>query len=722
MNTVVYLLQVNIYLVLFYGFYVLLLQKETFFKLNRIYLVGSVLLSLAIPLIRSGFIQSLFVTQQVRQMTESVTIVLYQSSDVVIHPADQPDPISAATLLPYIYLAGILFCIARLLFQLIVLWRLSKNQSKTNAAYSFFGKIVITGDPEAQATILSHEQVHVKQFHSADILFFEIVAAFNWFNPVVYAFKRAIRHIHEFIADDEAAKSLDSKSDYAVLLVSRAFGVGPNQLTNNFLNKSLLKKRIYMLHKQKSTRVMLAKYGLSAPLFAVMLILSSAALPDEKPISMIADRLHEADMFLFYPSTTVDHDTVPVASLSGVVKSSEGKLLANVKVYNPLSGKTYLTDNQGRFSVPNVRGRNKLWFMSPDFDNTEYTVPVNNTKSPAYPRVTITMKSAQPGKAKLSGIQEIPFDFASVTTVPTFPGGYQVFEKYFSENFKWSAEALSKGLSGRIVAQFIVERDGSLTDIKILKDLGYGTGEEAKRLLSQSPKWKPGIQNGNKVRVAFTLPLVLATAGAPSSGAVSSPQSTPSSGLRTGLADLDGKQPLFLLDGQVISKQLPEGFLLSDEDEQGFGKLVGISPNDIESINIFKNDSALIARYGEKARNGVIAIHTRTTALAFVDTPPTYPGGSTAFARDFQKTFVWPAEALPAAKAGDVVDRVVLSFVVETNGTLTNIKVLKEAGKGTGREAVRTLRALSKWSPGVSRDKGTVRVEMTLPITLATRG
>ncbi len=101
-------------------------------------------------------------------------------------------------------------------------------------------------------------------------------------------------------------------------------------------------------------------------------------------------------------------------------------------------------------------------------------------------------------------------DFASVEVVPEFPGGGQAaFTKFLSKNYRYPAMAREQGVSGRVIMSFVVEKDGSLTDIKVLRDLGFGTGEEAIRLLKSSPRWKPGIQNGRPVRVAYTLPFKL---------------------------------------------------------------------------------------------------------------------------------------------------------------------------------------------------------------------
>ena len=97
--------------------------------------------------------------------------------------------------------------------------------------------------------------------------------------------------------------------------------------------------------------------------------------------------------------------------------------------------------------------------------------------------------------------------YNAVEVKPDFPGGINKFYAYFMKNFKGPDEELS----GKIQVTFVVEKDGSVTDIKVLRDLGYGTGKEAKRVLENSPRWKPGIQNGRPVRVQYNLPISLVT-------------------------------------------------------------------------------------------------------------------------------------------------------------------------------------------------------------------
>ena len=94
--------------------------------------------------------------------------------------------------------------------------------------------------------------------------------------------------------------------------------------------------------------------------------------------------------------------------------------------------------------------------------------------------------------------------YTAVEKIPDFPGGMQAFYSFVAQNFT-APEA--DGVNGKIYIQFVVEKDGSLSDIKSMRDIGHGTGEEAVRVLKLSPKWIPGEQDGQKVRVQYSLPI-----------------------------------------------------------------------------------------------------------------------------------------------------------------------------------------------------------------------
>lgn len=101
------------------------------------------------------------------------------------------------------------------------------------------------------------------------------------------------------------------------------------------------------------------------------------------------------------------------------------------------------------------------------------------------------------------------YNTAGIEVKPDFPGGLEKFYKYVGKNFQVPEE---EGLKGKVFVTFVVEKDGSLTDIKVLRDIGYGTGKEAIRVLKSCPRWNPGEQNGKKVRVLYSLPISIQSA------------------------------------------------------------------------------------------------------------------------------------------------------------------------------------------------------------------
>lgn len=99
------------------------------------------------------------------------------------------------------------------------------------------------------------------------------------------------------------------------------------------------------------------------------------------------------------------------------------------------------------------------------------------------------------------------YSSAGIEVQPEFPGGFAGFGKYVQKNYR--TPEVEGDLKGRVFVEFVVEKDGSLTDIKVVRDLGFGTGAEAIRMLRNAPRWKPGVQNGKTIRVRYSLPIML---------------------------------------------------------------------------------------------------------------------------------------------------------------------------------------------------------------------
>ena len=130
----------------------------------------------------------------------------------------------------------------------------------------------------------------------------------------------------------------------------------------------------------------------------------------------------------------------------------------------------------------------------------KYPMVFNEKPKPAVSETTETTENATEVNDKVYSTTGIEFK-------PEFKGGINEFYKFISKNYQTPGDKNFKG--GKVFASFVIEKDGSVTDIKILKDCGFGTGEEAKRVLSRCPKWIPGEQNGKKVRVQYAIPINL---------------------------------------------------------------------------------------------------------------------------------------------------------------------------------------------------------------------
>jgi periplasmic protein TonB len=125
------------------------------------------------------------------------------------------------------------------------------------------------------------------------------------------------------------------------------------------------------------------------------------------------------------------------------------------------------------------------------------------------PDAELTVEPVGTGVAAVVEEDNTVYNTAGIEVKPDFPGGMDKFNAFVAKNYQAPEE---EGLKGKVYVTFVVEKDGSLTDIKVLRDIGYGTGKEAIRVLGKCPKWTPGEQNGKKVRCTFSLPISIQSA------------------------------------------------------------------------------------------------------------------------------------------------------------------------------------------------------------------
>ena len=150
--------------------------------------------------------------------------------------------------------------------------------------------------------------------------------------------------------------------------------------------------------------------------------------------------------------------------------------------------------------------------------NTAENVILNTNAEEVVPQIDMNepTENLQAEQTEISSVSSpamhkelLPDDsvYNNIEVMPEFPGGMDAMMKYLSENIKYPEQAKEKNTQGRVLVTFIVEKNGSISDVKVVKGIGNGCDEEAVRVISAMPKWKPGMQNGKKVRVSFAIPI-----------------------------------------------------------------------------------------------------------------------------------------------------------------------------------------------------------------------
>ena len=450
--------------------YTLLLRKEDFFRFNRLTLLGILALSIGLPLCN---IHALSADNQ--PVVHAAQLQMIEIGIPIMQMADETDGPSHTSSPTWFQVASLIFLLGMMTVLFLRLIQMGKMGSEIRkgslwhsvedgvdihchagavAPYSWLHHIVISlEDYEKNGhEIILHEKGHIHNLHSFDILLLTLVEMLQWWNPLVYMLGMSLRDVHEYEADDYVLHQGVSLRDYQNLLIRKAVGASSYTFANNF-NHSLTKKRITMMCKKKSNPWMRSKALYAVPMVAIAL--SAFATPAfVNPI--------EKDM-----------------ESGGTSSLTEGKVTNNFPIGQ--------TDQQKK------KGTAK---MNPD-------------------KVLDTCDK-----------------------LPEFEGGQEQLMKLLQANVRYPETAQSMGVQGRIVVEFIVEKDGSVSDVKVCKkditpslesatvityadeeDKPKPTEEELRKATKAleeetirvarltSGKWTPGEQDGQKVRVKFSLPL-----------------------------------------------------------------------------------------------------------------------------------------------------------------------------------------------------------------------
>jgi TonB family protein len=269
----------------FYGFYLLLLRKMTFFSVNRFYLLGTLVFSFILPFISLPF--TILKTPATTLPEIFLNPVVVGNRRNGIDTAVQSNALSWLTL---IYCSITAIFLLRLMLNIFyILWlyhngsvvqRKSRRIVKTReniAPFSFFNLIFIPRSlekNEAEGKIISHEFVHSSQFHSVDIVLLQIINAIFWFNPFIYAYRASLSHVHEYLADRGVLNHGINMIKYQQTILNQVFGTRSLVLANTF-NHSI-KRRFIMMTKNQSRKTAKWRVLLAVPLSLMLIVVFSS--------------------------------------------------------------------------------------------------------------------------------------------------------------------------------------------------------------------------------------------------------------------------------------------------------------------------------------------------------------------------------------------------------------------------------------------------------------
>ena len=634
----VYILKSAVCLAMFYLFYRLLLSKETFHRFNRIALLGVMLLSCLLPLVKVTVEQVSPVNAQVMSMED--LLLMYQwNSEAVVEEGSRPFHWQEGLVL--VYFVGLFFVIVRHLWSLgrmLYLIRHSRCKRLDNgirlvvhrrklAPFSWMRYIVIseTDLKESGHHILVHEMAHIHHHHSWDLLLTEACAWLQWFNPAIWLLKQELQNIHEYEADEEVLRQGINAKEYQMLLIKKAVGARLYSIANSF-NHSSLKKRITMMIRKKSNPWARAKYLYVLPLAAVTV--AAFARPEiSKPLDEISSvKVNDLSAVLETYADKNVSNPAEKTKLKMKVVDEEGKpiIAATVLVANTTNGT--LTDENGNFTLE-VGSDQSIQVAY--IGMSTVTMSVKDCLKKADQTIVLTESDTKKYvKVVASAPQTVVSDdqtFSVVEQMPEYPGGMRAGLEFMARNLRYPTKAREAGKQGRVIVQFVVRKDGSLSDFKVLCPVDPWLDAEAIRVISTMPKWKPGMQDGKPVSVKFTLPVTFMLEGTnnkPKSGdndvvvvgygVQKSEESVdvPTIKLHNPMDELSitgdfkidsvgsskasGVSPLVIMDGLEVSDDV----------------IKKLNPNKIQSVSVLKNEAAT-AKYGKKGKFGVILITTK---------------------------------------------------------------------------------------------------------------
>ncbi|MEQ6119498.1 M56 family metallopeptidase [Reichenbachiella sp. MALMAid0571] len=490
-NLLNYFLEANIILLLFALVYYTLVKDQPNFQFRRIFILTAITSTLLIPLVSVSFSQNIATENFLPKGIATIMLPEFvmgeerKSISTISHLHWSHYLILSYGLVAMVFLA-------RFSKQLFSIWKIVQDSTakrcrqdgyaliettKNYPTFSFFKYLVIRNydniNELERSQIIAHEQVHIKQGHSVDIVMLEVMRAVFWINPGVWFFRKTQAENHEFIADELTLKQHDI-SEYQQLLIKMT--VDQMQLVGNYFAKIQTLKRINMMNEKRS-KPNWVKAG--AALASTITMMCFFACNDE-----LVEVVQSAEMVVELPQKAQDamdnlKHNFPKENFVYVEvnKPAEGEVMLNTLKENNISMQTV------QFIVE-VTERNKLGLILSATANFHKLAEL--TKDVSYEGDEV---------------------FDIVENQPTPIGGMSQFYQYIAQNMKYPQVARNLGIEGRVFVQFVVDKSGKLTNIRPVKGIGAGCDEEAVRVIENAGLWTPGKQKGREVNVRMILPI-----------------------------------------------------------------------------------------------------------------------------------------------------------------------------------------------------------------------
>jgi TonB family protein len=457
-----HLLIATISSIVFYAIYCFFLRKESFHQFNRFYLLSALVISLLIPFARFSVPAG---AKSVSNLSEIITYI--QLPEITIY-AQTPSIWNISNIVWSIYLLGVLIFALLFLIKLIKIRSLIVQSKKNReekyvfveydeniAPFSFFKYIFINSNAYSQEdneSIVLHEQIHVRQRHSWDLIFMELMGIVFWFNPILLFYKRSLQVIHEYLADHRVLQQGIELGAYLNLLL-RQLTLPNGWVVGHHFNYLLTKNRFKMLKKNHYSKWAFTKVIFVLPVITLLLMLNCKSKQDE--------------------SQTIKYEF----NMEGM---PEGVYNVNV--------------TEGEDNVKQVDVKKIGEFETVPYGSEVTFIDENGNPNPEYTYYWVENEDEEIHK--------------QVEQMPEFPGGMEALKDFIKKNLHYPAEAVEKNIQGTSVIQFAVMKDGTVDKITVYKSSDKMLDCEAIRVIQMLPKWKPGKIAGKNVNCYYIIPVV----------------------------------------------------------------------------------------------------------------------------------------------------------------------------------------------------------------------